>query len=670
MVMNLKFSKKHFIIILIVLCSQLKGYAADTLRVSDMYAGNISLKNIAQLQKFHNASNNSDSQIIQFNNQAFKQLPAHYAITISIQNNTHFDTTIYLDKSISENNYVQLFSNNVCIDSFYTGLYVPANKNHNPRYKNVMPIFVKKQSYIFCKILLDNYVASNKPNTLTAALIHNKDVNKFDYFIKTIFLGITFFIFVFYITLFTISRLKIFKYYALFALFLFFHESYNLAYIYNVFYFIDNYPLLQQAIAIPIQYLTITMYCYFIFELLQAKIIFGKYFIVLKYWLRYLILNSIFIFIVYLATKNYEIQYYTYTLSRFIIYIGIIILFLIFSFLVKGTIKYYFVIAVGILIVSGTVGMFVNDFNYTSNSFTSTDLPILSRIGFIIEFIFYGFVLGLTIQKTQNEKEENQEALINQLSINRNLIEENNLILEKKIAQRTKEIEEKTQALLSLRYDKKIIDSELFALRSQMNPHFIFNSLNSINSFIVNNNTEAASAYLNDFSKLIRLIFENSKHSFISLEQEIFTINYYIKLEALRFKDKFKYEIIVAENVPIALAKIPPMLLQPHIENAIWHGLMHKLNGIGSLVITFDYLNDKTIKIEIKDNGIGRKKSIENKKLNQTHENSFGVLITQQRIDLLQQDIKNNISIQIEDLYQNNIAFGTSVILKFDLHNN
>ncbi|MBE9488684.1 MAG: histidine kinase, partial [Bacteroidetes bacterium] len=148
----------------------------------------------------------------------------------------------------------------------------------------------------------------------------------------------------------------------------------------------------------------------------------------------------------------------------------------------------------------------------------------------------------------------------------------------------------------------------LKSLRSQMNPHFIFNALNSVNSFIANNDERTANKYLSDFSLLMRAVLENSKEDFISLEKEIALLKLYTKLEHFRFKDKFDYVITVDENVTIEEFQIPPMLLQPYIENAVWHGLRYKKER-GQLSITISQVIKDEITITITDDGIGREKS-------------------------------------------------------------
>jgi LytS/YehU family sensor histidine kinase/ligand-binding sensor domain-containing protein len=203
---------------------------------------------------------------------------------------------------------------------------------------------------------------------------------------------------------------------------------------------------------------------------------------------------------------------------------------------------------------------------------------------------------------------------------------------------------------------RKLAETELAALRSQMNPHFIFNSLNSINSFIIENNTKLASEYLTKFSRLIRLILENSKNDLINLDKELETLRLYLLMESIRFKNKFTYQINIDDDVNLEQIKLPPTTLQPFVENAIWHGILH-LDVEGNLLININYSAKNTLHIQIKDNGVGRSKSAILKSKTNTNK-SFGIAITTQR--LLQLNAANKVEI-IDVLDNENIASGTIV---------
>ncbi len=152
--------------------------------------------------------------------------------------------------------------------------------------------------------------------------------------------------------------------------------------------------------------------------------------------------------------------------------------------------------------------------------------------------------------------------------------------------------------------EKKIAEIQLKALRSQMNPHFVFNSLAAIQYYINNNEIEASEAYLVKFSKLIRQFFELSKETQISLDQEIKLIKNYLDIEKLRFKDKFEYNITVDDTINTKETKLPTMLLQPIVENAINHGIFNKVDN-GTIQVNIKHLSEKSIKVEITDDGVG-----------------------------------------------------------------
>jgi len=200
----------------------------------------------------------------------------------------------------------------------------------------------------------------------------------------------------------------------------------------------------------------------------------------------------------------------------------------------------------------------------------------------------------------------------------------------------------------------------LKTLRSQMNPHFIFNALNSVNNYISKNDERSANRYLSDFSKLMRTVLENSEEDFIELNKEIELLELYLKLEHSRFPDKFSYSFEVEDSIDKEAYKIPPMLLQPYIENAIWHGLRYRETQ-GILKIQVSEKNRDTLEVRIEDNGIGRKKSATLKTQHQKKQRSTAMGNIKKRIAILNDMYKHNISVEVRDLNQN--GTGTQVIL-------
>ncbi|MEP7375852.1 MAG: histidine kinase [Chitinophagaceae bacterium] len=203
---------------------------------------------------------------------------------------------------------------------------------------------------------------------------------------------------------------------------------------------------------------------------------------------------------------------------------------------------------------------------------------------------------------------------------------------------------------------------EMQVLRSQMNPHFIFNCLSSINRFILKNESEIASDYLTKFSRLVRMVLNNSKNSLILLEDELEMLRLYLDLERLRFKNSFDYSISFHNHFDISSIFIPPLLLQPFAENAIWHGLMQK-EGHGTLDVAFE-LDNNLLNCYISDNGVGRKTAEALKSRSIVKQKSMGMQITAGRLALLNKDAEQT-TFFVEDLVDaEGRAAGTRVILK------
>ena len=248
--------------------------------------------------------------------------------------------------------------------------------------------------------------------------------------------------------------------------------------------------------------------------------------------------------------------------------------------------------------------------------------PLYTSFWFIFSIIFLIIAVVLTIIFVQTRKKQKRTKLFN---------------------------EEK----------RKVLISELHALRSQMNPHFIFNTLSSIQSFITNNSSKDAVHYLSKFSKLMRATLENTQKQKIPIKDEIETLELYMDLEKLRLNNKFEYEININKNIDVQFEEIPPMLIQPYIENAIWHGISHKPTN-GTIKLSFDLINESLLKCEIEDDGIGRKKAMELKKVQQKNV-SLGMSITKDRLEIINSLKDSALNINIIDLKDDNKAKGTKI---------
>jgi sensor histidine kinase YesM len=208
--------------------------------------------------------------------------------------------------------------------------------------------------------------------------------------------------------------------------------------------------------------------------------------------------------------------------------------------------------------------------------------------------------------------------------------------------------------------------SMLSSIKSQMNPHFIFNALNTIQSYIYLNDKESASNYLAQFSMLTRKILDMSNHETVTLTDEIETLQLYLSLEKMRFEDSLNYEIIIASSLKVKEIKIPSMLIQPYVENALKHGLLHKKTN-RNLTITFEN-NDTFLIVKIDDNGVGRKRANELNSIKDIKFNSFSTEANQKRLTLLNKHTAE-IGVEIIDkIDKRGYSEGTLVILKIPLN--
>jgi LytS/YehU family sensor histidine kinase len=188
-------------------------------------------------------------------------------------------------------------------------------------------------------------------------------------------------------------------------------------------------------------------------------------------------------------------------------------------------------------------------------------------------------------------------------------------------------------------------------LRTQMNPHFLFNSLTSIQNFIIKEKPGLASDYLSRFSRLVRQILDNSMQDSVPLEQELEAIENYLSLQKVRYRELFDYQIDVDEAIDPETTQVPPMLAQPFIENSIEHGFKNK-GSKGNLSIRF-ISRDSVLRLEIEDDGIGREKAMEILKQSGKHHQSLATNITRERLSALNRKSRNKISLNIVDLTDN-----------------
>jgi hypothetical protein len=224
----------------------------------------------------------------------------------------------------------------------------------------------------------------------------------------------------------------------------------------------------------------------------------------------------------------------------------------------------------------------------------------------------------------------------------------------------------KKEERIKAEFEHQLSEIQMQALRAQMNPHFLFNSLNSIKYFAISKSKDETAAYLSKFAMLVRAILNNSKEKTISLNDELEALRLYIEIEHLRLEGKFNYEIQIDPSIRTRQTQIPPMILQPYVENAIWHGLMHK-EGRGLLRVEVKDMG-RQIQCVVEDNGIGRVKSAELRKGQVDHRKSVGMQITGDRIALINKMYKIDTRVDVIDLEAaDGSPAGTRVVIHIPL---
>lgn len=333
---------------------------------------------------------------------------------------------------------------------------------------------------------------------------------------------------------------------------------------------------------------------------------------------------------------------------------------------------YQLIILGSLLLAFSTVSGVVYNIVTESDKLNFTAYALMLTGG-IPEIIFLSAALGYRLKTAYKERTEAQQELILQLQRNEQLARTLNEELEQMVRSRTDEIREKSlqlehekEKILIAEFDKQIAEAQLTALNAQMNPHFIFNCMNSIQKYILKNERTRALDFLQHFSDLMRCVLDNSTKPKVQLDDEIHMLEKYILLEQQRLDHKFDFAIEVASDLQTDFFEIPGMIIQPYIENAIWHGLMNK-SGRGLLRVRFDKVNH-AIRCEIEDNGVGRAKASETGPQDQAKRKRYGMSISQRRLELLHKENQDIPDIRIEDLYDDHHQpAGTRVSLYFHI---
>lgn len=435
----------------------------------------------------------------------------------------------------------------------------------------------------------------------------------------------------------------------------------------NVF---EYFPKTSWALFEPLQFLFVGFYIFFILHLLTIKRFDKLLAKTLKTFGIFCFIYAIARFGIDYYHENWAFRGYVFTIIRIIVIpLNLLLIFWI-IYRVKHPLIVYFIIGQSAFFIGASLSSYIvyaglhlvpgGLFNFPHSP------NIVFQFGLLIEVFCFSLALSENISLLQKEKEKTHERLIGQLQKNRLLQEGMNYELDKMVNEKTEELiqlyskmEKHKEEQIKSSFNQKMRELEMAALRSQMNPHFLFNSLNAIKHLIMTSRNEDAEMYLDNFSSLLRSTLINSTREVITVEEELEILELYLSLEAKRMGTNFRYDIQLDSRETLWEFKIPPLLLQPFVENAIWHGLQPSLKPEKILIIRFDTTD--TLSIEIEDNGIGRKASGLKRKLHK----SMGMDITRERITLYNHLHSESIHLQTIDLKEGENALGTKIILTY-----
>ena len=424
--------------------------------------------------------------------------------------------------------------------------------------------------------------------------------------------GGLFVLFIYHFLIYFQNKSKLYLYYSLYLL------AFSMYLLKHVFY--PNYAVVFQYTNYPIQFLGYAAYVSFARELLDTRNhlrVWDKYF---EFTIKILLILAGMFFLVEVFL-DYGSQKMIFTVVGPVLTLLALISYYVIIKKIKDVLAYYFVVGSLFYVVLANIS-YLEVFIGTA-SFISKGLQpmFFLYLGTIFQFIIFSVLIGIIIKK-MGDKSKNAEV---------------------KLALKLKEMEE----------------LKMTALQSQMNPHFLFNSLNSINNFVIKNDVEKASDYITKFSKLIRVILNSSSSPVSTLAEELEILALYVKMEQMRVTGGFVYDVRIADNVNLDIIKVPPLFLQPFIENSIWHGIM-KVEGLKVIELSIK-VEDNSVICTVTDNGIGidtakeRSYMVQKKKF-------FGIEATENRIRILYQN--KGVFIETKDI-SNHEQSGTQVSIKF-----
>lgn len=477
-----------------------------------------------------------------------------------------------------------------------------------------------------------------------------------------LFCGAVFILSAFMLLIIAQNRERIYIHYAAFLILMLFYGIIHLEF---VDLFVNYSAGLKNRLIEPITILSFSFYIFFTLELLELKKNHHKLYVQLSSFAYLTVLYALVHYLFYKSFKSNEEL--VFLIARAAIFPSAIYFLIWIQLKVKSPLKIYFLmgsLAYFLGSVISTIRYGTEDLLF--NSFYIFTHPIYCEIGITIEILCFALALSHRMNNLHDSKEEASHLLIQQYTLNEKMVKEMNNQLEAEVDQRTKEIlltqselrEQETKRLIA-EFEKDLAKSETLARSLQIDPHFIFNTLNAIKYLIQNNQNDEASRYLVIFSKFIRKVLDSSQKSTISLHDELEMIKDYIDIEKKRFNDNFTIEFTELSHSDFSRVFIPPLILQPFVENAIWHGLLNSSLEKKEIKISIQS-SDTRIIIIIEDNGIGRNEA--RRYTVKRLQKSLGISLTEERIKLHNHNYENKLNFEIKDKTdKNDLPLGTKV---------
>lgn len=492
--------------------------------------------------------------------------------------------------------------------------------------------------------------------------LNNSYENSFITFLS----GILFILCLYHLILFFQQRMIAYLYYSIYVFFLFFSIApFATGFLKDEFF--AHYDLVNKFIGFSAE-MAFVVYFFFALSFLNLKENNLKWYRIILYSTYFFAGATVLFEVAYLLTEDRGIGLLGYQ----VLMIYVTPLFALFTyypiFKLKTPLKYYIIVGSFLVFASSVI----TDAMASYSGKTRYELTFYYSVYFVcivIEAALFSFGLGHKQKKILKENRESQDKIIAQYRENERLKETVQQKLEENLRLMSEEAEQERFEKLKANYEKELAEMKITALKSQMNPHFIFNSLNSIKLYIIDNDKDNAVYYLNKFSKLIRKILSSTRVKTISLAEELEIMRLYVSIENIRFEDDINFEIIVPPELNTDTVQLPSMILQPFIENAIWHGLPSKK---GKKWIRLVFASDEEcLHISIEDNGIGRKRANELKQQKVHKNKSVGINLIRERLKNFSRDHSRTHSLEIVDLYDDKgEPAGTKIVLEIPLKQN